>query len=82
MRKRQKLHVKMGDEVKIISGFHKNETGEIIKINKKTGKLVIKDINYKVKHFKPKTKNDVGEIKAFESPLHHSNVKLNSKEIS
>lgn len=32
----QKLHVKMGDIVTVISGFHKNETGEVIKINRKT----------------------------------------------
>jgi ribosomal protein L24 len=39
MPKKQKIHVKVGDTVRIISGFHKNETGEIIKINKKTGKV-------------------------------------------
>jgi ribosomal protein L24 len=36
--------------VRVISGFHKNETGEIIKINKKTGKVVVKGINFKFKH--------------------------------
>jgi ribosomal protein L24 len=35
MPKKQKLHVKIGDIVTVISGFHKNETGEVIKINKK-----------------------------------------------
>jgi len=35
MLKQKKLHVKVGDIVTIISGFHKNETGEIIKVNKK-----------------------------------------------
>jgi ribosomal protein L24 len=39
MPKKQKIHVKVGDTVKNYSGFHKNETGEVIKINKKTGKL-------------------------------------------
>ena len=82
MRKHQKLHVKIGDKVKIISGIHKNEIGEVIKINKKTGKLIIKEINYKIKHFKSKTEDDISGIKQLESPLHHSNVKLNSKEIS
>lgn len=82
MIKNQKLHVKMGDIVTIISGFHKNETGEVIKINRKTGKIVVKGINFKFKHVKPKTENDIGEIKQFEAPIHHSNVKLNLKEIS
>jgi large subunit ribosomal protein L24 len=77
MPKKQKLHVKVGDTVRIISGFHKNETGEVIKINQKTGKLVVKGINFKFKHFKPNTENEIGEIKQFEAPIHHSNVKLN-----
>ena len=78
----QKINLKVGDQVKIISGFHKNETGEIIKINRKTGKVVVQGINFKFKHVKPNTENEIGEIKQFEAPIHHSNVKLNSKEVS
>jgi len=74
--KQKKLHVKVGDTVKIISGFHKNEVGEIVTLNKKTGKIIVKGINFKFKHIKPKTENEVGEIKQFEAPIHHSNVKL------
>jgi len=82
MAQNQKLHVKIGDMVTVISGFHKNETGEIIKINKKTGKVVVKGINFKFKHVKPNTDNEIGEIKQFEAPIHHSNLKLNLKEVS
>jgi large subunit ribosomal protein L24 len=77
MAKSQKLHVKIGDIVTVISGFHKNETGEIKKIDRKTGKVLVKGINFKFKHIKPKTENEIGEIKQFEAPIHHSNVKLN-----
>ena len=80
MSKKQKLHVKVGDQVTIISGFHKNETGEVIKINKKTGKIVVQGINFKFKHIKPNTENEIGEIKQLEAPIHHSNVKLNLKD--
>ena len=82
MPKTQKIHVKVGDIVVIISGFHKNETGEIIKINKNTGKILVKGINFKFKHVKPNTENEIGEIKQFEAPIHHSNVRLNLKEVS
>ena len=82
MTQKQKLHVKVGDMVTVISGFHKNETGEIIKINRKTGKVIVKGINFKFKHVKPNTDNEIGEIKQFEAPIHHSNVKLNLKEVS
>jgi large subunit ribosomal protein L24 len=78
MLKQKKLHVKVGDLVTIISGFHKNETGEIIRVNKQTGKVVVKGINFKFKHMKPNTENEIGEIKQFEAPIHHSNVKLSN----
>jgi len=76
MVKKQKIHIKIGDMVTVISGFHKNEMGEVIKINRKTGKIIVKGINFKFKHIKPNTENEIGEIKQFEAPIHHSNVKL------
>ena len=82
MLKKQKIHVKIGDKVTVISGFHKNETGEIIKVNQKTGKVIVQGINFKFKHVKPNTENEIGEIKQFEAPIDHSNVKLNLKEVS
>ena len=82
MAQTKKVHVKIGDMVTIISGFHKNETGEIIKINQKTGKVIVKGINFKFKHVKPNSDNEIGEIKQFEAPIHHSNLKLNLKEVS
>ena len=71
------MHVKVGDQVTIISGFHKNETGEVLQVNRKTGKIIVQGINLKFKHSKPTTKNEIGEIKQFEAPIHHSNVKVN-----
>lgn len=77
MSKQQKnLHIKVGDSVKIISGFHKNEIGEVLQTSTKTGKIVVKGINFKFKHVKPQSDNESGEIKQFEAPIHHSNVIL------
>ena len=75
-----KMHVKIGDNVKIISGFDKNKTGEVSKIYRNTGKIIVKGINFKYKHIKPNTENEVGEIKQIEAPIHHSNVKWISTE--
>jgi len=82
MAKNQKTNIKIGDIVRIISGFHKNETGKVIRVEKKTGKIVVKGINFKFKHIKPNTENEIGEIKQFETPIHHSNVKLNLMDVS
>ena len=80
MANKQKLHVKVGDQVVIISGFYKNQTGEVLKVNKQTGKIIVQGINFKFKHVKPNSINEIGEIKQMEAPLHHSNVKLNLKD--
>jgi len=80
MSKSQKIHVKIGDNVTVISGFDKDKTGEVIKISRITGKILVKGINFKFKHIKPNTDNEVGEIKQIEAPIHHSNVKLNVTE--
>ena len=73
------MPVKVGDKVTIISGSNKNKIGEIIKVTKKTGKIIVQGINFKFKHVKPRTENEIGEIKQVEAPIDHSNVKLNSK---
>ena len=39
--KQRKTHVKVGDNVIIISGFYKNEIGQVMDINKKTGKFFL-----------------------------------------
>ena len=80
MSKKQKVHVKIGDQIKVISGSYKNEIGEVLKINKKTGKIIVQGINFKFKHIKPNTVNEIGEIKQMEAPIHHSNVRLNLKD--
>jgi large subunit ribosomal protein L24 len=80
MSKKQKIHVKVGDQVMVTSGFHKNETGEVLKVNKATGKIIVQGINFKFKHVKPNAVNEIGEIKQMEAPIHHSNVKLNLKD--
>ena len=53
-----------------------NKVGKIIKIYNNSGKILVKGINFKFKHIKPTTDNEVGEIKQIEAPIHHSNVKL------
>jgi large subunit ribosomal protein L24 len=80
MANKQKLHIKVGDQVVIISGFYKNQTGEVLKVNKQTGKIIVQGINFKFKHVKPNSINEIGEIKQMEAPIHHSNVKLNLKD--
>ena len=76
MGKRTKFPIKLGDNVVVISGFDKEKNGEVLKLFKNTGKILVKGINLKFKHVKPNKEGDVGEIKQIEAPIHHSNVKI------
>jgi large subunit ribosomal protein L24 len=78
MLKKQKTNFKVGETVTVISGFYKNQIGEIKRIDKKTGKIVIKGINLKTKYTRATDKNNIGEMKQIECPIHYSNVKLNT----
>lgn len=81
MLKKQKKKFKIGEEVIVISGFYKNQIGEIKRIDKKTGKIVIKGINLKTKYTRATDKNTIREMKQIECPIHYSNVKLKINEI-
>ncbi len=70
------MKVKVGDNVKILAGKDKGNTGRIIKTLKKENKVVVEGINMIKKHVKPNRMNEVGSIVDMEAPIHVSNVKL------
>nr|YP_009399558.1 ribosomal protein L24 [Dictyomenia sonderi]ARW69164.1 ribosomal protein L24 [Dictyomenia sonderi] len=74
-----KIKIKKGDDIKIISGKHKGEYGKVSSILKKNNKVIIENINIKIKHIKPKQADDKGYIKKIEQPIHYSNIKLIQK---
>lgn len=80
MNKKNKIHVKTGDTVQIISGIHKGQTGKIIKVIPKTQKVIIKNLNLKIKHVRPNQEKENGKIINFEAPIHSSNVMLYSEK--
>ncbi|KAF8409464.1 hypothetical protein HHK36_005540 [Tetracentron sinense] len=76
----QKMHVKLGDTVKIISGHEKGKIGEITKIFKHNSSVIVKDMNLKTKHVKSREEGEQGQIVKVEARIHSSNVMLYSKE--
>ncbi|KAK6229611.1 hypothetical protein SCA6_018562 [Theobroma cacao] len=75
-----KMHVKVGDTIKVISGRDKGKTGEVTEIFKHNSTVVVKDINLKTKHMKSREEGQPGQIIKIEAPIHSSNVMLYSKE--
>ena len=68
------MKIKMGNQVRIITGKDKGKTGEIIEISRKLNLVKVKAINLIKKHQKP-TKENKGGIISKESFIHYSNVK-------
>ena len=68
------MKIKMGNQVKIITGKDKGKTGDVIEINRKLNMIKVKAINLVKKHQKP-TKENKGGIISKESFIHYSNVK-------
>ena len=50
------------------------------KIIKNENRVVVKEINIKRKHVKPRKEGDVGKISQFEAPIHSSNVMLYNQD--
>ena len=72
----KKIKIKKGDLVKVISGEHKGSDGSVVKIIKRTNKLIIEGINIVKKHKKPDSNNPQGGIVEKEAPIDISNVSL------
>ena len=68
-----KLRLKSGDDVIVIAGKDKDKTGKIMRVNKKTGYIVVKDVNIVKKHQKARGEIQ-GGIHDMEAPIHASNV--------
>ncbi|MDJ0648438.1 MAG: 50S ribosomal protein L24 [Xenococcaceae cyanobacterium MO_188.B19] len=74
------MHVKKGDTVQVISGRDKGKVGEVLQAIPKTSQVVVKGVNVRTKHVKPKQDGESGQIATFEAPVHSSNVMLYSEK--
>ena len=70
------LKVKKGDTVKVLSGNDKGKTGEVLEVIPKTQKIIVKGINIKKKHMKPRRQGEEGGIISMEFQIHMSKVNV------
>lgn len=76
MSQANKLHVRKGDTVIVITGKDKGKKGKIVAALPKKTKVVVEGINKVKRHTKPTQKMPQGGIVVKEAPLHVSNVML------
>ena len=84
-----RLHVKTGDTVVVISGRSKDlsrndkgqtgdkgKVGKVLKVFPKIGKRVVEGVNIQKRHIKPNAMNPQGEVVEKEMPIFSSKVML------
>lgn len=75
------MKVKVGDNVKVLTGKDKGKEGKVLFTLKKKDRVVVEGVNIVKKHMKPSRMNETGGIVEVEHPIHVSNVKvLTAKE--
>ena len=72
------MRLKIGDNVKVISGSDKGQFGKITMVSKVA--VIVEGINIKTKHIKPATREKSGELVQQEAPINISNVMLCDSE--
>jgi len=71
-----KLHVKKGDTVMVLSGKHRGQTGKVMLALPRDAKVVVEGVNLVTKHVKPSETNPQGGIERREGALHASKVAI------
>ena len=72
---RHKMSVTKGDRVRVVSGDEKGAEGTVLRVHRKTGRVVVDGVNI-VKRHKAPTGDQEGGIIEFPAPIHQSNVML------
>ena len=70
------MRIRKGDTVKVLSGNDKNKTGEVLEIIPKTQKIVVKGVNIRKKHVKPRKQGEEGGIISVECAIHSAKVNV------
>lgn len=74
------MKIKVGDNVRVITGSNKGKEGKVLNVLRKDNRIVIDGVNIVKKHVKPNRTNESGGILEVEAPIHISNVKVLTKE--
>lgn len=70
------MKIKKGDTVQVLSGNDKGKTGEVLEVMPKTQRVVVKGINIRKKHVKPRKQGEQGGIIPVECAVLASKVNV------
>jgi len=73
---RNKLHVRTGDKVQVLTGKDRGKEGTVLAVNRKHRRALVEGINVMKKAVRPTEDNPEGGISEVETTLHVSNLKV------
>ena len=71
-----KFRIKKDDKVKVLTGKDKGKIGKVLKVVKKTNRVVVENINMVKVHQRPSQANPQGGIVEKNMPVHISNLMI------
>ena len=70
------MRIKKGDTVQVLAGNDKGKTGEVLEVIPKDSKVVVKGVNVRKKHIKPRKQGEEGGIISVECSINSSKVNV------
>ena len=70
------MKIKKGDTVEVLSGNDKGKTGEVLEVIPKMQRVIVKGVNVRKKHVKPRKQGEEGGIIPVECSIHSSKVNV------
>ena len=70
------MKIKKGDTVQVLAGNDKGKTGEVLEVMPKDAKIVVKGVNVRKKHIKPRKQGEEGGIIPVECAIDSSKVNV------
>lgn len=70
------MRIKKGDTVQVLAGNDKGKTGEVLEVMPKDSKVVVKGVNVRKKHIKPRKQGEEGGIIPVECAINSSKVNV------
>ena len=70
------MRIKKGDTVQVLSGNDKGKTGEVLEVIPKLQKVIVKGVNIRKKHVKPRKQGEEGGILSMEGAIHVAKVNV------
>ncbi|MCL2355298.1 MAG: 50S ribosomal protein L24 [Oscillospiraceae bacterium] len=70
------MKIKKGDTVQVLSGNDKGKTGEVLEVIPKNSTVIVKGVNVRKKHIKPKKQGEEGGIISLECAVRECKVNV------